>query len=137
MIRLQHPRAAATFNRDRISCLKRSVEIIVYLSEQRGERRVPSGTSRAPALDHTSQGQRIERESAFGTTSGFAFERTVGPFSPNSYAFVGAQFRSDSTSRGASVQRFTLAEAKEREPGYNAAADRIGKRLKTSVCNAN
>ena len=52
-------------------------------------------------------------------------------------ANVGAQFRSDSTSRGASVQRFTLAEAKEREPGYNAAADRIGKRLKTSVCNAN
>ena len=33
------------------------------------------------------------------------------------------------TSRGASVLRFTLAEAKEREPGYDAAADRIGKRL--------
>ena len=33
------------------------------------------------------------------------------------------------TSRGASVLRFTLATAKEREPGYDAAADRIGKRL--------
>jgi hypothetical protein len=33
------------------------------------------------------------------------------------------------TSRRASVLRFSLAEAKEREPGYDAAADRIGKRL--------
>jgi hypothetical protein len=34
MIRLRHPRAAAASNRDRISCLKRSVEIIAYLSKQ-------------------------------------------------------------------------------------------------------